>query len=865
MSGNYDTEMQPPAKSWDTTSESYTGTGGNNYERNYSVANTMYTGDGTTGGNYNNTTTDYNGGNGNNGAGYNVGYYYDAYGNPQYDGAQPVNNEGNWENGGEGGNWDPNGYNNNWGNNNGGGGGYGTDEVATTAPSASVQPIIDGAPPARSTYDDLSCTKWYKNVFNALGYSVPWKLYICFHFYAVFVLVTLLGFNAMYACIYRMYSLPSYDKLPFWQTMAFFTILLALHFFIGSVLTLIYEYTRDFWNLNRNSTYVWGISSKTVSHWVIHMFMFTVYIPLPFLWSIIYTSMQHRNVLYFFEFYFFLTMMIMFIHIVIGFVWMYWRALVRKRRAYRDRVKTILRPLEEGGVPVPSKMKWYENPLVLKEYGMDIASLSAMMAYTFCGFIFHLIMTIVMSIDGLPEQKNSPGWLGVGLGYFILIYIIREMANSKRWYRVGLACVASIFLYVILALAGCGITGNGVIGVWIVLFVATQGLCLRKRDYFSREEPAGEMYDANADEKARVDPYLCCCQVWWRTCFGSLFESWFGREMTPAERTKTNDLRSERRSLWSDVKLMNNYLILFGACLILLLVFGRLVRIKESNNIAVRREGAIVSATAPHVLCSWSPKIANFDFTIMDVAYLTSLSYSTGDILDKDFKLWFNHKTNMTRNWPRIVATDSDIGGTVNVHFLDFYDATTQTHFIVLRSFAYSTSWMRDVDTWGEAIVYQIASIAVPFVSSWPDHLKVDFVDSMSFLKNWFGGNNVTDEVELYVKKVKEQGHNVVLSGHGSNGGYAKIVAARLQTPVIAFNSPGTLYSAKKFGLSENFGNEVTVLSTRDWFGYIDMPAGATHYIPCDSDVSETRCTDMKRTASTLLQLCGDKYGREFK
>jgi hypothetical protein len=611
------------------------------------------------------------------------------------------------------------------------------------------------------------------------------------------------------------------------------------------------------------------MNAKYFSLWFVQLLLIIIYGPVPFLWSIIYTSMQTRNVLYFFEFYFFLTMMITLVIVALGWVWMYWRALVQKKRAYKHRKKYKFQPGDEAlGMEAQNvKIRWYENPLVLKEYGMDIPSLSVMMAFTFSGLVLHIIMSIVLSIDGLAEEKQSPAWIGVGLGYFILIFLLREMANSKRWYRVGMVCVGCIGIYGVLALAGCGVSGGNLIGVWIVLFVATQGMCLRKRDYFSREESEGQVLEPDAD-KARIDPYLCCGQSCWRACFVSYYDSWFGRTMTPEEHVKTNQLRIERRSLWSDAKMMNNYLLFFGFCLIMLLIFGRLVRNVETRSLAVRGMGAIVPSSGdhlPHVMCSWSSNIPAAPFDLMDIAFLTTLTYSEGDTLDKDFKLWFSHNANITRNYPRKVSNDADIGGSVNAKWIDYYDATSKTHVIVVRSFATTTSWMRDVDIWGEPIVYQLASIAIPFVSSWPDHLKVDFVYTMAFLKDWFGGGNVTDYVEAYVQKQKESGHNVILAGHGTNGGLAKIVAARTDSRVVAFNAPGTLYLRRKLSLKDNSYNEVTISTDRDFYSLIDAPAGATHVVPCENGLSETSCSRMLYMTTRLVELCGDRYGREAK
>eukprot|EP00760_Papus_ankaliazontas_P019940 PhM_4_TR18083/c2_g1_i1/m.106409 len=815
-----------------------------------------------------------------------VSHYYDSQGTPVYENTSvemqqrqqqyypSTNYDTNSQNNANyyGTNYDVTSYGNNT-DNNMGGSGNNFNSTQNSIPPPGLPPPGGPVPKLASTLYARQGS-WFRRVFVSLGTSIPFKAYILLHFYAAWIFTILIGFNCMYACMYRMFAVPDGDAPVFMQSMAYFTVLIAMHFFIAAILTLIQEYTRDFWNMAPGDDLLWGMNDRSIRHWAVYLVMSVAFIPVPFFWSIIYTAQEERNVLYFFQHFFFISYMIMLVFLVPAYMWMYWRALVEKKRAFSRRKVIGAQYREEG-----EKVHWYQHPVVLKEYGMDVSSLSATIIFTFLGFLLSMILGMVMATDGLGEDVNNPEWLGIGLAYFILIFFIREMSNSKRWYRVSYFCLMSLFIYLVFALAGCGVTSPNLIGTWIVLVVATQGLCLRKKDYDSREESdkankanvnggASSMSESE-DNKARLDAYMCCCQSLLRACFGRSFESWFGATMTNAERVRTNRIRLERRSLWSDVKTINFYLMFFTFCLILLLIFGRQVRVTQTSSIATRAsEGYAPASGLPHVLCNWKPTNTTTtmkSFSLMDLAFLSSLTYSEGDGLDKDFKLWFSQYPNFVRVSPRVVNNDDYVGKSVNFGFLDFYDSDTKTHIIVVRSFSVSTSWMRDIDIWGDAVTLQVARIAVPFVSSWPGSYDQNFVKGIGFMKKWFGGDNVTDAIEAYVGSALEKGHQVVLTGHGTNGGIAKIIAARFGLRVVAFNSPGTSLVSKKFDLPDNAANEVTISTDRDFFSKIDEPVGGVHTVECGSGKSETTCSSMYLMVSKLVELCGDEYGRESK
>eukprot|EP00759_Apiculatamorpha_spiralis_P047568 PhF_6_TR43167/c0_g1_i1/m.66115 len=821
--------------------------GGDGYTTNY--------GGGAQGGYYPTTYNDNNYNNDNNDYENTGGYNYNTGGNPgpwedTYSAAATYNG-GQWGASGGGGDRELEGPT-----------GVGSDSgVVGVVPQAIVTGggvVSTVVPPAVVETKKTGFLRFFKNHITSVCLSVPFKIHMMLHFYAAYVLVILIGYNTLYATVYRMYSLPVSNVAAFWQTMAFFCLLIAFHFFFGSFLTLIMEYAKEFWLQKPTDTFLWGIKSKRISHSYIYFVLVTMYLYVPLLWSICYTIARHANVLYFFEYFYFLTMMFCLCQIVGAWVWMYWRALVQKNRSLGDRENFF----KAARMEIPQdvvKMKWYKNPSVLKEYGMDVPSLNAMMLFTFSGFVLHIALSIVLATDGQDGESKPSEWIGVGVAYFICLWFLREVSTQKHWYRAASLSLIFLIIYSVLALASCGVSGGSLIGVWLVLMAATQGLCLRKRDFYFREEPGA------TESRPALDGYLCCCRAVLRACC----IKYYGNEETEEEKEKTRVLRKERFSLWSDIKTINNFLLFFTIALILLLIFGRQLREKTAGNIAGRTNIAISNSSLnPNVVCTAVPQFSNSTnvLSMVDVALITSLTYSDGDSMDKDFTIWFSHMPSISRIYPRTpVSTSNDIGGTVNAHWVDFYDSNTNVHYILIRSFVATTTWMRDIDLWGDAVVMQIAEIAIPFVRSWPHNFKVDFVDAISFIKKWYGGTNVTDAVEDYVKVQISRGHKVMMLGHGSNGGLAKVVAAKFDLPVVAFNSPGTEYLSKRFGIADADRNqEVNVNLELSFWGYLDKPRGSEYVVHCPLD-SEHSCADSLSLASRILEECGDRNGRSIK
>ncbi len=78
-----------------------------------------------------------------------------------------------------------------------------------------------------------------------------------------------------------------------------------------------------------------------------------------------------------------------------------------------------------------------------------------------------------------------------------------------------------------------------------------------------------------------------------------------------------------------------------------------------------------------------------------------------------------------------------------------------------------------------------------------------------------------------YVKKVKEDGRNVVVTGHSLGGGLARIISSQELVTSICFSPPGIAQSYRKFHLSESQAGalhhaSISVIPEYDFVSLID-------------------------------------------
>ena len=186
----------------------------------------------------------------------------------------------------------------------------------------------------------------------------------------------------------------------------------------------------------------------------------------------------------------------------------------------------------------------------------------------------------------------------------------------------------------------------------------------------------------------------------------------------------------------------------------------------------------------------------------------------------------------------------------------------------------HGTAWMRDIDAFFDATFYQFLSALNPFFCLWHLDDQQSFVKAVASLKKVFKKNGEDDAVDRLYKHIVElktlhPGVPVVVTGYGFSGGWAKVIAHKYKedkhgiVPVVAFGSPGTLWTSGKYGAphSEHV-DEVSVNPSAGALSWIDRQTGFVQETECDSGLSMTKCQRMKNMLCGVLRDCGDVDGR---
>jgi len=207
--------------------------------------------------------------------------------------------------------------------------------------------------------------------------------------------------------------------------------------------------------------------------------------------------------------------------------------------------------------------------------------------------------------------------------------------------------------------------------------------------------------------------------------------------------------------------------------------------------------------------------------------------------------------------------------------YVSFYFPPERTNGIGTRVWALKgTSTWRDIYTdtklFSTIHVLQVFSSVVPILSLLPLNLVQSIVGAVSLRR---GERRLWEDLEKVVREqqaVSKGRERVLLTGHSLGGGIAQIVAARMQLPALVFSSPGIVYSARRFGLSEEqqARHVVVVMPDHDVVPRVDRHAGVVQHIACRGrdglHASAGSCHSLDKTACELWRVCGDRLGRDF-
>ena len=255
-----------------------------------------------------------------------------------------------------------------------------------------------------------------------------------------------------------------------------------------------------------------------------------------------------------------------------------------------------------------------------------------------------------------------------------------------------------------------------------------------------------------------------------------------------------------------------------------------------------------------------------FDLNIVDLAILADISYfeldSEGQVDDcgDDNKVNYQSLDQLFPEWQWKVLGREDEHDQVG--FYELYSSTRNVTVLTVRGtrFTAAQDLLQDVDLYTEVASLQFFSLFVPLITVLPQDTIADIVYYSSFLERviYHTGRHYHTTVNMYVEEHSpDWGERAVITGHSLGGAVGKISGSLYGIRTVAFNSPGLLFSRRKFGLARDDINEavVNVVAKLDIISEVDKLGGSSNHISCSKD-SILTCHRMSNMICDLVHFC---------
>ena len=600
---------------------------------------------------------------------------------------------------------------------------------------------------------------------------------------------------------------------------------------------------------------------------------------------------------------------------------------------------------------------------LLQEWGLDESSVRRNIYILLIAGVPIFVMFWLQSYEGI---RVTADWIITVAIVILALLMLREVWRSDSWKeRVPFAITLLIAVFLIVGVVGAvKAESKAIIAFFLVLFLATQGMMVRHRQFAHVDEVTwllefvktidprkdlltpgspllnedgsrvpttpgqvarnarikwrkglklqraiSEVSDPNREQNmmpfsrifAAVFDIPCirnCTKSsgdvaegdlpvpdetqrgWWR--LGNRY--WGDFAVKPSIEEKARCEPSEKLVLAMSVKVLGWFMFIFFLSVLIMFQVGGDLQMGQGTQV-VRTQTQTVPGDADPV----SPPVCRMSFgssrnTITDLALLTEIGMNRneGHIINllKDSFGETDDRVDLVPGWqcaepgnapflqPVLNLHCSVTGGpktavdTPRGDFFHFYVRSTGQSYITFATEKNDETSIRDLDLFGESMVYQAFSSIVPFPRLFSDSIAGQFVDNFASIKRAIDGDAYTEQwlvtlVGQYLDAWKAKPkyiHNYAgtgkrhtvaykpptILGHGANGALAKILAARFGLPVVTFNAPGTEWLKRRYDLNgapRNQHHELNVLATNDISNVVGLQGGAIQYIGYVEDV----------------------------
>eukprot|EP00659_Diplonema_papillatum_P007567 gene7567-11593_t len=332
--------------------------------------------------------------------------------------------------------------------------------------------------------------------------------------------------------------------------------------------------------------------------------------------------------------------------------------------------------------------------------------------------------------------------------------------------------------------------------------------------------------------------------------FWRLNERYWGEHATlPTSEAKARGEPTEKLVQTLSPRIGGWFMVCF--LVVCILVFALSQELREPDTI----DTITVSATPPtdplnsYPVCRMKKSLLpTFELSIIDAAFLAKIAYAPEATARQAVEQALALEAGKWSLLPVGQANGVNNGNNGQPLFYHFYSNVTAESVIVVRSPFEWEFLLRDVDIWGESVLLQVFSYVFPPARFFTRQQEKDFVKGLHAFKSVVDQSDVQEVDRLspltryfysWAKAPLRDAHGqavpfseaILLAGHGTNGGLARIVASRFSLPVVTFNAPGTSWVESRFSMGTNIAQEVNVASPTGLLYNVDRQTGMQQII----------------------------------